>query len=66
MGAFLYKKFEFFVDMGFSISNSINFYQFESLHVYINLDASFIVHWPLLFSQINLSSWYGILPKEYL
>ena len=35
IGAFPYKNLNFFVDIGFSISNSIDFYQFESLNVRI-------------------------------
>ena len=35
MGSFPYKNLNFFMDMGFSISNSIDFYQIESFHVCI-------------------------------
>ena len=33
MDAFSYKNLNFFLDRGFSIFNSINFYQIESLHM---------------------------------
>ena len=66
MGAFPYKNLIFLWIWGFPNPIPSTLSNWIPSYVYMNLDVSFTVQWPLLFGQINLSSWIWYCPKGIL